>query len=132
MDIAALTRHERMRLQFRDPFIGRMDDVPDFLAGLLIESGFFLRLFDLLEVAWINCAHDVEEELSGWLLLGGKLVMHVSLDVFIIFDLLEQLVHGQLGVVGQLHFIVLVVLEALLLAHPQLPDELGVDFLVVV
>ena len=58
--------------------------------------------------------------------------MHISLDVFIIFHLLEQLVHGQLGVVGQLHTIVLVVLEALLLAHPQLPDELGVDFLVVV
>ena len=58
--------------------------------------------------------------------------MHISLDLFVIFDLLDQLVHGQLGVAGQLHLVVLVVLEALLLAHPELPDELGVDFLVVV
>ena len=58
--------------------------------------------------------------------------MHVFLDVLVIFDLLEQLVDGQLGVAFQLHIIVLVVLEALLLAHPQLPDGRAVDFPVVI
>ena len=64
MEIVALTRHERMLFQFRDPFFCRMDDVPDFLAGLLVESSFVLRLFHLIEVAWVYGAHDVEEELS--------------------------------------------------------------------
>ena len=64
MDIEALTRHKRMLFQFCDPFICRMDDVPNFLAGLLIESSFVLRLLHLLEETGVDSAHDVEEELS--------------------------------------------------------------------
>ena len=41
-----------------------MDDVPNFLAGLLIESCFVLRLFHLLKVAGVDRANDVEEERS--------------------------------------------------------------------
>ena len=58
--------------------------------------------------------------------------MHVSLDLFIIFDLVYQVFHRELLVVGQFDVVVLVVLEARLLAAPQLSDELVVDLVVLV
>ncbi len=78
-----------MLIQQLSPLICRQDVVANFFADLMLESRLGLRLDNFLEVAWVNCTNDIEKELSGRLLRGGELVMHVSLDLFIIFDLVD-------------------------------------------
>ena len=130
MCISILTRFEGVLLELLGPLIRRQDVVADLLAGLMLEPRLGLRGDHFLEVAWVDRPNDVEKELAGRPLRGGELVVHVLLDLWIVFDLVDQVLRLELRIVGQLDVVVLVVLEALLLAAPQLADEHAVDLLV--
>ena len=130
--VSGLTRFERVLCQGCDPFIGHEDVIADFFAGLLLESFVGLRLDQLLEESGVDGADDVDQELPGRLLLGVELVVHVFLDLVVVLDLCDQVVHAELAVVGQRDPVDLVALEAGLLATKKLADEQAVDIVVLV
>ena len=106
--------------------------IADFFAGLLLESFVGLRLDQLLEESGVDGADDVDQELPGRLLLGVELVVHVFLDLVVVLDLCDQVVHAELAVVGQRDPVDLVAFEAGLLATKKLADEQAVDIVVLV
>ena len=73
--------------------------ITNFLTCLFLESHVGLGFDDLLKETWIDCINHIQEPLSTWSFCGGKLIIHVFLDLIIIFDLFNQVIHLKLIVV---------------------------------
>ena len=116
-----------MVLKSSGPFICCKNVVADVIACLLVKSGISLQLDDMLEKTGINCSHDVNKKLPRWPFLCCKLVVHVPLDLRIILNLFDKVVHVELAVEWQRDPIDLVVFEACFLTSDQLTDKATVN-----
>ena len=103
-----------MLRQSIDPFIGRKDMITYLIRRLLLESSMCLRFDDLLEEARVDCADDIDQELSRGLFRVNEVIMKVALDLIIILDLLDQIIHLELTIERQSNLSNLIILETCL------------------
>ena len=104
----------------------------DLLTFLLLKPCIGLRLDHLFEESWVNSSDDIDEVLTRRPLSCGKLVVHVSFDLFIVFHLLDQVLHAELIVVRQSYSVDPTALETLLVSSKKLADELTIHLVVLV
>ena len=72
-----------------DPLIRGEDVISHLFTSLFLKSQIGLRFNDLLKEARIYCSNHINEKLTGWPFCGGELIIHVFLDLFIIFHQLD-------------------------------------------
>ena len=115
-----------------NPFFSCKNVISNFLASLILKPFISLRLNHFFEEAWVNRGYDVDEELTRWPFLCFKLVVQVTLDLVVVLDLLNQVIHAQLTIEWKHDIIDLVTFEASLLTTQELADEQAINIVVLV
>ena len=103
-----------------------------FCFSILLESSTSLCIYDFLEVAWVDRTDDVDKKLPRRSLLRFKIIVQVLLDIIVILDFINQLVHTQLSIKWYCDSVDILALEACFITAQELTNELAVDIIVLV
>ena len=80
------------------------------------ETSLGLWIDQTFEKSFVASTDNINEELSGRMLLGAKIIPQVRLDYIIILRLSDEFFHSKLCISGAVHYIYLGVQERLLLS----------------